>query len=56
MNIDKIQVAFICALDALQKIEQIKKILKKAKADVFLEENAEMYLQKIEEILSWTQI
>ena len=48
--------ALYLAIDAVEKLEKIKKIVNTAIADVNLEENAEEYVWKIREVISWTQI
>ena len=56
MRNKKVIDALYQAVDALEKLEKIKKIINTAIADVNLDENAEMYIWKIREVITWTQI
>lgn len=56
MRHKKVIDALYQAVDAVEKLEKINKIINTALADINLDEDAEMYIWKIREVMTWTQI
>lgn len=56
MRNKKVIDALYHAVDAVEKLEKITKIINTALADINLDENAENYIWKIREVITWTQI
>lgn len=52
MNIKKIIEVFDTSIRAIQSMEEIYKILQESKKDVYLEDQATIYLNKIEGVIT----